>query len=415
MIAAIKRHVIRWRRRRASRLDWGRRHAKVFSLHPELRAARSKTAERAHLELWRPLRRDLSLATYRICANLSGIDDPRYVPEELFVSELQDFLYPNPYVRFLADKNVYDRWFGERGGGSAEGGGEGGGVSECRSNQTPAPRPLTPAPRSALRAPSPLPPAPPSALRPPPSEPPASQIFPPTFLRKIDGRLRDVDYRLIDPGSLAERLAALPYPVVCKPAVGSFGGRNVCFCQSATELTAALAGLPQAVVQQRLLAHPFLAQFGAHGLNTLRVYLYRSPTDDQFHLLNAALRMGVAGSLDNETAGGIVCAIDDDGQLNRYALDKYAGQYLSHPDTNLAFAGLAIPAFAAMKQVAGELAAQLFGTRLVGLDMCLDDAGRWRCIEINLGMQTIRFAQYAGQPFFGKFTEEVINAVMARR
>jgi hypothetical protein len=46
---------------------------------------------------------------------------------------------------------------------------------------------------------------------------------------------------------------------------------------------------------------------------------------------------------------------------------------------------------------------------LAGWDMSLDDQGRWRCIEVNLEGNTIRFAQYAGQPFFGEFTDEVID------
>jgi hypothetical protein len=55
------------------------------------------------------------------------------------------------------------------------------------------------------------------------------------------------------------------------------------------------------------------------------------------------------------------------------------------------------------------MAQQVYLARVVGFDVCLDAEGRWRFIEVNINGHTIRFAQYAGEPFFGPFTDEVIR------
>ena len=39
----------------------------------------------------------------------------------------------------------------------------------------------------------------------------------------------------------------------------------------------------------------------------------------------------------------------------------------------------------------------------------MDSDEKWRAVELNLFGQTTRFTQYAGQPFFGEFSEEVID------
>lgn len=58
-----------------------------------------------------------------------------------------------------------------------------------------------------------------------------------------------------------------------------------------------------------------------------------------------------------------------------------------------------------------QVAKDIIGARLISLDMALDSTNRWRCIEVNLDGQTMLFAQFAGEPFLGKHTDEVINLI----
>jgi hypothetical protein len=162
------------------------------------------------------------------------------------------------------------------------------------------------------------------------------------------------------------------------------------------------------VVQEIIQQHDFYAQFNQVGLNSFRVYLYRSVIDNSLNILSISLRMGRGGGLDNETAGGIHVFINEDGFMNGYAVDKFGTKYFKHPDTGLKF-DMKIPDFDGLKTFASKIAGQVFLTNIIGLDLCMDKNGNWRAIEVNTTGHTIRFAQYGGKPFFGDFTDEVIE------
>jgi hypothetical protein len=207
---------------------------------------------------------------------------------------------------------------------------------------------------------------------------------------------------------LASLAASWDYPVVVKPNTGSAGGREVAFSETPQELLSEVSGRSDFIVQPRLEQHPSLDRFNPAGLNTVRVYTYRSVSTGRVEVLNAALRMGRGGSLDNETAGGIVCSLAPDGRLNRFAVDKHASRFEEHPDTRVRFSEAgAIPNFTTLRDRARHLGSRLPMMRLAGWDFYLDRTDEWCCLEVNLAWHTIRFAQYAGQPFFGPFTEEV--------
>jgi len=119
--------------------------------------------------------------------------------------------------------------------------------------------------------------------------------------------------------------------------------------------------------------------------------------------------MGLGGSLDNETAGGIYSLINTDGKLNGYAIDKNGTRFLNHPDTLLDFNGK-IPDMEGLWDLARKVTSRIFYAHIVSLDACYDADNNWRIIEANvLGQHTIRFAQYSGQPFFNRFTDEVVS------
>ena len=104
----------------------------------------------------------------------------------------------------------------------------------------------------------------------------------------------------------------------------------------------------------------------------------------------------------------LLTLINKNGELNGFSVDKLGGKYDIHPDTKQPFDG-PIPDFKDLIMLAKNIAKKIFYSRLLSLDFCKDAEGSWRAIEINLFGQTIRFAQYAGQPFFGEFTDEVVE------
>jgi hypothetical protein len=345
----LKAKLLHLRVRQLSKQNWRVRYKKVFKQYPEYRRPCSQSVESEHLAMWRALRPDINLDTVRLCAALSGRPNSAIIPEEVYVSEVERCLNRHSEAAYLNNKSFFNRWM-------------------------------------------------------------PGAIFPQVFIHNIEGEFYNTNYQLLDPTSLEELLDSLPYPVVLKPSLGPGGGRGVCFPTDKTALKQQMRGKEDYIVQERIRQHEFLEQFNRHGLNTFRVYTYKSVITNEVHVLIAALRMGKGGSLDNETAGGILCPLTNDGVFTPYAVDKWATKYFKHPDTGIEFAAVGqMPQFDGMTKLVKQVARELYRTRLIGMDACLDTNGHWRMIEVNLFGHAPRFAQYGGFPFFGRFTQEVIE------
>ncbi len=333
-----------------SNVSLRKRYRRIFSIHPEYRHPVDHDIEKTHIKLWKVLRSNINLDTLRLCCNISGNANPHIVPEEVFASDVQRSLCGRQEeIMYISNKSFYNRWF-------------------------------------------------------------KNEVFPEAYIHNINGDLYNNRYELLSVDEVKKLLQNLEYPVVIKPNKDSMGGANVNFPKNQKELESLMLHNGNYIIQELIQPHDFFAKYNRFALNTIRVNLYRSVITNEMHYLHAALRMGKGGRLDNETAGGIHCFVHADGRLNHYAVDKYGNKYERHPDTKLKFSeDSKIPAFEEMKKIAIMVAKDVYLARLISLDMCLDEQHRWRVIEINLNDITLRFAQYGGEPFFGPYTEEVID------
>ena len=347
----VKKIITYYRVNRGATISWKRRHKNVVSLNPKLGRRLKKHVEQSHRLYWQPLNKNIKYDTLRICGNLSGIADYRIIPEEVFRVDIEPSLNRDSFASFYSNKSYYDLW--------------------CPGG-----------------------------------------IFPKSYLHNLDGVWLDSNFNRISMLQIESIASTLPYPVVVKPNKDSHGGSNIYFVNDAEELLTIIEHMSNVLVQEKIKQHHYFAQFNSKGINSLRVYVYRSVVDNRLHILKTALRMGKGGSLDNETAGGIVTFVKGDGYLNGFALDKYGVKYFSHPDTKADFISK-IPDYFGLTQLAINVASKIFYARLIGLDMCYDDRSNWRLLEVNLDSATIRFAQYHGSLFFGDFTEEVRDYCIA--
>jgi hypothetical protein len=344
----LKRALIYLRQKQLANRDWKQRYSRVFSNTPRLRAKVDGDLENAHKKYWSFFRRNVELDTLRVCKNISGNAVPEIVPENIFVADIQHSLNHYLDVSFLTNKSFYHKWHNP-------------------------------------------------------------DFFPDNIFHNIDGELVDNNLNTIGLSQVERLVDGLDFPVLTKPNIDSGGGKNIRIVKTKQELLEFTQNDKNYVVQKILNQSDFFRAFNPDSINTIRVCLYRSVNDNQIHILNTVLRTGCGAThVDNEAAGGIVCFVNEDGQLNGYAVDKYGNKYSHHPNSGVPFVG-AIPQFERMKQIAKEVAHQTFLARLTSLDMCFDSNKRWRVIEVNLYGHSIRFPQYAGHPFFGPFTEEVIE------
>ncbi|MBN1182821.1 MAG: hypothetical protein JXB49_11075 [Bacteroidales bacterium] len=333
------------RRKRGARILWRRVFKESFYLHPELQVPAEQNIENSYKLYWKFFGQRVNLSTLRISKNISGISNPKLIPEEIFFADIEPTLNPSVEVNYLAIKSFYNRWF-------------------------------------------------------------TNGIFPRDFFHNLDGEWLDQNLNTISFHEVKKIAEQLVYPVVFKPTKDSHGGMGIHFPRNSVELLEIAKSKTNFLVQEKIRQHVFFNQYNIHGLNTVRVYVYRSVTDNNLYIINMALRMGIGGSLDNVTSGGIYTLINQDGFLNGFAVDIYGKKYNRHPDSGMAF-NSQIPSFDSLKEISLKVAQKIFYIRVVGLDLCYDVESTWRLIEINTSSSSICFAQNHGVLFFGKFTDEV--------
>jgi hypothetical protein len=286
--------------------------------------------------------------TFTLCHNLSGNINFDIVPENIFAVIIEKNLNPHKELSFFTLKNMYEKWFNNK------------------------------------------------------------AVFPKCYLHKIDGVFYDSDFKIIRNIDNIIEDTDFDFPIIVKPSKDSYGGAGVSKINSKIELKNKISEYQHLVCQELITQNEYLSKINNSSVNSVRSCLYRD-SSGSFKVLNNSMRFGINGGLDNETSGGIVCNIHDNGKLNIYAVDKYANKFYEHPNSLIRFDSVQVPFYEELNNITVDISNQIPLCNLVSLDMCLDNDNNWRCLEMNLSGQTIRFAQYAGKGFFGKYTDEVIK------
>lgn len=327
-----------------------KRHHSIYSNGSFLVNLLTKEEKKEYLKYWRKVSFLVSTKTVEISKSLSGEYNKYIVPEEIYALKLENYLIPRKNVAFIENKSFYEKWFGEG-------------------------------------------------------------VFPKTYFHKIDNAYYDSELNLINDIDSFIVNFNMSFPLVYKPNVDSYGGADVFFVNKKEELLKLNSKFENIVCQEKIIQSQLINKIYNDSINTVRVCLYKNK-NGFFKVINSSLRMGKDGSLDNATAGGIVCSLSKSGEFNHYAVDKLGLKYSKHPNNDFVFSGESLPFYDEMINVSENIANKIFQTRLVSLDMCLDENNEWRCIEVNLLGQTIRFAQYAGKPFFGLFTQDLYSEIL---
>lgn len=330
--------------------SWKNRHRKAFSHIGDNRKNLSPQEKDDYKNYWKRINKKINTDTVELVKSLTGRYNRLIVPEELFVLNIEPFLNPRKEVAFLENKNIYNKWFGQG-------------------------------------------------------------LFPKDYFHKINGKFYTPDFNTIENIQDFIKSITITYPIVCKPSCDTYGGTGVKFVSNQQELTSLLEAYSNFIVQEKISQSNLINSLNEGSINTIRVCLLRRPINGEIVVLNSSIRMGVGGSLDNETAGGIVCNINEQGVLNKYAVDKNAYKFLSHPDSKVVFENYKVPYYDELLKTSKAIATKIVTANLFSLDMCLDSENKWRCIEVNLLGQTIRFSQYAGNPFFREYTDEIIEHI----
>lgn len=312
----------------------------------------SKEEKKEYRTYWRKVSPFVGCNSAMISKSLSGSFDKYIIPDAFYALYFEPILNNNQSAKFLENKSIYNKWFDK-------------------------------------------------------------EFFPKDCFHKIDGVYFTYDFKVIENIDIYinNQLSENDFPLVVKPNKNSYGGANVNFVNSKNEVKELIDKFNDLVVQEKISQSELISELNKDGINSVRVCIYKDKKG-LVHILNTCIRMGVDGSLDNTTAGGIGCNIKSSGVLNSYAVGKYCERYYKHPNSNYVFDNNSLPFYEELLKTSKEVAKRIIEVQLISLDMVLDANNIWRCIEINLFGQTIRFAQYAGQPYFGEKTQEIMDYVI---
>lgn len=245
---------------------------------------------------------------------------------------------------------------------------------------------------------------------------------PTVVVRKINGLLIDEYYKQIS-FEFAKRKILEYDEVICKPSQESGSGRGILFLNSSDEagIDDFLENqeFDNYVVQEIVKQHPDLDRIHSQSVNCIRVCSILF--NDGVFILSSVLRMGFGSSkIDNATAkdnseyDGMSCGIKEDGTLNRYAYGYNRGERMEkHPD-GVVFDGYEIPSYKKAIELVNECHPRIGNFRLVSWDIAIDKDGNPMLIEANMRKGGINFHQFNNGPLFGNLTKRVLDEVFGK-
>lgn len=246
---------------------------------------------------------------------------------------------------------------------------------------------------------------------------------PDTLVRNIGGLYFDREYRQITFED-AVKLILTQNEVIVKPSQESGSGRGILFFNydQIDDIRQYLMDkreqnyLVQAIVRQ----HPALEKIHKGSVNCIRICSIL--LDDGVHILSSVLRMGFGNSrIDNATAkdnshfDGVSCGINKNGSLKKYAYGYNTGLRMEkHPD-GVEFNNFVIPSYVEAIDMVKECHQRIGNFRLVSWDIAIDSKGVPILIEANMRKGSINFHQFNNGPLFGDLTSRVLDEVFRKK
>lgn len=239
--------------------------------------------------------------------------------------------------------------------------------------------------------------------------------MPNTVLRIIEGFCYLNDYTPVGK-DVAFSLLKNYNKLIFKKSVCSFGGYNIAIWDSKNDTEVKLKEYFETaiskknyVVQEFLTQSEKLSKIHSKAVNTIRINTLI--INHKVHYLAAILKMGADDmQVDNVHWGGCSCGITEDGKLKKFGSDAFGNNIERHP-SGFVFDGFEVPGFQAAKELVMRLHERFGRFRLIGWDIAIDENDMPVLIEFNLKYPAIEFQQWNNGPFFGKYTEAILDEV----
>lgn len=304
--------------------------------------------------------KDVKMLWHVACANVTGHEDVRYIPNDVWYEELLPFFNKAAMRAAYIDKNIAGLLLGN------------------------------------VNAPD-------------------------TIVRRIHGEYYDNNGERISRDDARAAIHAGHREQIIKPSltdngVGITKLKVIAGVVTRDDEPASLEMLEQShgadfIVQSKIHQHPTMAAPHPDSVNTVRVVTFRWNGD--IIVLLSFSRFGIGGNLtDNAATGGICCGIDEGGRLNPTAVDLNGTVYSRHPTTGYAFGTRAVvPNHDALCQQARTMHRRLHHFDIVSWDFAVGERGDPVFLEFNVRGTSYIYQFACGKPIFGELTQAVLERV----
>jgi hypothetical protein len=321
-----------------------------------------KDIEQKHVKLWSGYGLKINNDWLKAYIIISGIDDYRYIPENLYYSEIEPRLNNKAFSKAYTDKNNYHKIID-------------------------------------------------------------NNILVPVLLRSINGVLYTQDYQFINDINSMLESNDINGIYIIKPSIEGGGGqdvRKIEFAYNRININPDLSEVNDIqsliryykrdfIVQEYIEQDSFFKQFNPSSVNTIRIFTYRSLENEEIKILHRILRIGKHGSVvDNMASGGVACGISEDGVLSSFGVDKYG--YKVYESNTIVFSNIGVvPYINSICNLAKDVAVQFNYSRLLSMDFAVNNKGKVFMVEVNDNYNEINFCQMNNGPLFGNYSSEVAN------
>lgn len=129
----------------------------------------------------------------------------------------------------------------------------------------------------------------------------------------------------------------------------------------------------QLLVEQCIKQHPDMNKLYNKSVNTLRMFTFYK--DGQAYFLQAILKVGNGGVVDNFSSGGMYTYVDDEGTVYADAIDQMDNKYYKHPISNETIVGFKVPMFKEAVGMVKEAAKVVPEMGYIGWDVAISEDG----------------------------------------
>ena len=224
-------------------------------------------------------------------------------------------------------------------------------------------------------------------------------VIKPVFF-SVAGLFYDPEFELLDEAQLGQLLLDYNDNLVIKQDYGS-GEKQIRFLHSSEFRPDLLEPGKKYVIQPYIKQYKLLNDLYPDSVNTFRVatFLKKDATVD---ILYVILRFGVDGSkVDSLESGGQCIHFDMKGRPANVAYDKNGCVcWDRHKNTGYRFADLEFPMFQEILDLCKTAHQNYPFVRLVGWDVCVDEAGVPRFVEWTTDRPTFDMEEALFGPFF---------------